>query len=154
MSEDSLSDGEYAYFRLLMYLPEKLTKCIDLVSQDYLRDTNLKTYFMAYIFHIKSNDGISQKDLKLLIPHDKSRISVVVNELIELGLVYDDGVGRSSSLHLTDSGMNAFVICKMLFDLVGREIFKMSRENYELIKQKNIEFDKHLDSILSRYSKS
>lgn len=142
------------YFLLAMYTPEKVSKCVNLLAEDYLKGTKLKVYYIPYILHIRGSDGISQKELKETIPFDKSRISVVIRELIETGLVYNSATGRNSSLHLTDNGMAAFSICKMFMNIVKTEIFNLDPEKEEFYRQKNVQFNKHLDEIIAKYSKS
>lgn len=146
---NSISDEEY--FQRMIFLPEKLNKCISALADTYFRDTDLKVYYIPYIINLKQSDGISQKELNSRIPCDKSRISVVVNELISKGLVYNAAKGRNSSLHLTEKGHGAHSVCRMFVDLVNKELFG-GYENEKTVRDCTMEFDLHIDSVLAKLS--
>ncbi len=148
ISPAEVSDDEY--IQMMLYLPEKISKCVNLLAANYLKDSNIKVYYMPYLLNLKVNDGMSQKDLKCKISCDKSRISVVVHELIDQGLVYNDAKGRNSSLHLTEKGNEAYTVCKMFFDIVKKELFSL--DTTDDVKVKDIEFNNHLDELLEKYS--
>ncbi len=147
-SPAEVTDEEY--IQMMLYLPEKLNKCVNLLATHYLEDSNIKVYYMPYILNLKVHDGMSQKDLKCNISCDKSRISVVVHELIDQGLVYNDAKGRNSSLHLTEKGHAAYSVCKMFFDIVKKELFNIGTDAE--LKRKDLEFNSHLDELIEKYS--
>ncbi len=152
MSEEKFQMTAQECIQLCMYIPEKINRCINLLAQKYLKDTNLKPYYVPYIINIKRVDGISQKQLKVLIPYDKSRISVVIHELIDRGLVYNDGAGRNSSLHLTEDGHAVFSICKMFFDIVNKEIFGWDENIEKEIVRQNMILNDRLDDLIDKLS--
>lgn len=152
MSDEKCKISAEECMQISMYLPEKINKCINLLATEYLKDTNLKPYYVPYILNIERVDGISQKQLKVLIPFDKSRISVVVHELIDKGLIYNDGVGRNSSLHLTDDGRASYSVCKMFFDIVKKEIFGWDDDIEEEIRRQNKMFNDRLDALIEKLS--
>lgn len=137
------------FFQMMAFLPEKMNKCISLLAETYFKDTELKVYFIPYIIDLRAHDGMSQKELNRLIPCDKSRISVVIHELMDRGLVYNDGKGRNSSLHLTDKGLGAYSVSRMFVDLVNKELFSGFSDRDSIQKQFS-EFDSHMDTVLLR----
>ncbi len=143
-----MSDDEY--IQMMLYLPEKLNKCVSLLADKYLQDSNIKVYYIPYILNLKYKDGMSQKDLKCHISCDKSRISVVVHELMNEGFVYNDATGRNSSLHLTEKGHSAYTVCKMFFDIVKKEVFGLKTD--EDLRKADIEFNQRLDALIEKYS--
>ncbi len=141
------------YLKLMIFIPGKIDKCINLISNEYLKGSPIKFYTIPYLYQIHTFDGISQKKLKELIPFDKSRISIVVRELIDAGLVVDTGTKRNSSLHLTEKGENTLPLCKLFIELIKKEIFgEDDIFSPEYIK-KTFEFDERLDMLIDKYSK-
>ena len=63
-------------------------------STNFLKDLPIKEYHIPFILMIGYYDGISQKEINERVPFDKSRISVIVNELIKLKYVEDSNSGR------------------------------------------------------------
>ena len=147
---DPMDSGDDEYIHVMVYLPDKISKCVDALAASHFTDPDMKPYFFPYIIRLHAIDGATQKDLNAVIPYDKSRISVVVNQLIKLGYVYDDGQGRNSSLHLTEKGERAYPECRSFLDLISKELFGIAEGNTE-IRRKNIEFDRHLDELLKQY---
>lgn len=141
------------YLRLLIYIPGKIDKCINLLSNEYLKGSPLKFYNLPYIIQIHAFDGISQKALKELIPFDKSRISIVVRELIDQGLVEDTGTKRNSSLHLTDKGRDTLPVCKLFIELIKKEIFGEENIFDPEYVRKTFEFDERLNMLIEKYSR-
>lgn len=141
------------YLKLLVFIPVKIDKCISLLSNEFLKDSPIKFYNIPYILQINAVDGISQKSLKDLIPFDKSRISIVVRELIDQGLVVDTGTKRNSSLHLTENGKAILPICKLFIELVKKEIFGEGDILDSESMQKTFEFDRRLDMLIEKYGK-
>ncbi|GEM_PF-1958936 len=148
ISATEVTDDEYV--QMMLYLPEKVSKCINLLAENYLGETNIKVYYMPYLLNLKLHDGMSQKDLKTNISCDKSRISVVVHELIDNGFVYNDAKGRNSSLHLTEKGHDAYTVSKMFFGIVKKELFGLNTS--EEVKKKDVEFNNRLDELIEKYT--
>ncbi len=138
------------YEKLLYYLPSKMRKAATRYSNDFIKDTSLKDYYFPVLQAIFYQDGISQKELANAISRDKSRVSVIVNELIEQGLIYDSAEGRSSSLHLTESGKQANAVGRMYSKIAVNEFFKtFSEEELSAMKDFMIKLDSRLDEIIS-----
>ena len=53
--------NEDEYLALILCLPDKLGRCVELLAQRYLKDSDLKSYYLPYLLYVKLNDGISQK---------------------------------------------------------------------------------------------
>ncbi len=90
-----------------LFFGKKMVAALNSVGDKILEDYGIKTYHLALLRVISSQDGIDQKSIRKTIPFDKSRISVIVRELSDWGFIYDSGSGRSSALHLTDKGKEA-----------------------------------------------
>ncbi len=146
----NMDDEEY--IRMMVYMPDKIGKCVDALAAAHFSDPDMKSYFFAYILRLHAIDGATQKDLAEVIPFDKSRISVVVNQLIKLGYVYDSGRGRNSSLHLTEKGKMAYPECRSFLDLLAEEIFGLEEDGIE-IRRINTEFNDRLDRLLEKYKR-
>lgn len=102
--------------------PEKMSKCFKVIVSRYTSDTQIKPYHMPFINRIGEVAGTSQKDLSCVLPFDKSRVSTVIHELMDMGVVVNDSDGKVSSLRLTESGKNMYAMCQMLKALMGNLI--------------------------------
>ena len=90
-----------------LYFPKKMTQVLAIIGDKLFADLGIKSYHLSVLRVIYDHDGIDQKSIRKVIPFDKSRISVVVRELLDGGFVVDSASGRSSSLHLTEKGQEA-----------------------------------------------
>ena len=68
----------------------------------------LKHYHIPFLVCMAMSPGISQKGLCEKVPLDKSRVSIVVRELIGLGLAVNSSTGKIWSLNLTSKGTTAY----------------------------------------------
>lgn len=117
--------GDNEAIRMVMVFPRKMNQCIRTYAMTYLKDTRIKPPYLLLIFQIGTNDGISQKQLNEDVPFDKSYISTMVRDLIDLGLVYNDSSGKVHSLRLTEQGKAMFAMSRMMFDLLDRNMFSV-----------------------------
>ena len=106
----------------MLQFPQKIRKCIAGMSYSYLENTDLKPQHLKYVGVIAFNDGISQKELAEKTLMDKSSVSYMVKELTDLGLVYNSGSGKVSSLRLTEEGKRAAVLAWTIGDLLEERI--------------------------------
>ncbi|MBE6514059.1 MAG: winged helix-turn-helix transcriptional regulator [Thermoplasmata archaeon] len=106
----------------MLQFPQKIRKCITGLSSSYLEGTELKPQHLKYVAVIAFCDGISQKDLAEKTLMDKSSVSYMVKELTDLGLVYNSGSGKVSSLRLTEEGRRAAVLAWTIGDLLEERI--------------------------------
>ena len=99
-----MAPGDDDSITLILGFPKKMSQCMRLVASAYLKDSSVKPQYLTIIYHLGTNDGISQKELNEVVPFDKSYISIMVHDMIKIGLIYNDGEGKQHSLHLTDRG--------------------------------------------------
>lgn len=138
---------------MMMCFPGKVKQCMRFISAKYLNDTQIKPHYLPFITLIGKYDGLSQKELNEMIAVDKSHVSTVVRELIDLGLIYNDGPGKLHSLHLTESGKNVFASCRMMYDLLNAKMFAdFTDEEMEHLYALTSKLDHALDNLITEYS--
>ena len=134
-----------------LYFPKKMTQALGVIGDGLFADLGIKSYHLSVLRVIYSNDGIDQKGIRKVIPFDKSRISVVVRELLDGGFVTDSASGRSSSLHLTDLGMTAVSRTEQFRKAVDVDIFgEFTAEEKEFMNQAFIRLNNRLNEILAK----
>ena len=113
-----------------------------------IRGTGIKRYHVPFIAEIGAAPHMSQKDLARILPFDKSRISVVVNELMADGYVVNESSSKTWSLVLTAKGRR---VLKDIDEVMGRASEKIfadftaeDLDTYERLVNKMI---KHLDEV-------
>jgi len=130
--------------------PIKMKRVMSKLSADFISELSLKDYYFPFLSVLSEHDGISQRDIVMMIPFDKSRISVVVHELIDAGLVYDSADGRSTSLHLTDLGKEANAIGRMYARIAMDMIFQsFSEDEIRNMHEFFEKFNSRLDAIIA-----
>ena len=136
-----------------LFFGKKMVTAVNLAGDAILGRYGLKSYHLALLRVIASEDGIEQKGIRKIIPFDKSRISVVVRELTEGGFIFDSGRGRSSSLHLTEKGLEAVRHTPEFRRRVDSEVFSVftSAEKDEMDRLFT-KLNDHLDEILVKYT--
>lgn len=115
-------------FEFLEIFSDKMKKCIKYLMAPSLSEMGLKSYHVLFMLPIERNDGMSQKEIRERIPYDKSRISMVVGELIAMGLVIDERTGKTSSLRLTEKGKEVCHIFRSNIDRINFEILSALNE--------------------------
>ena len=147
---DQHGQGNALINSLFMCFPEKMSKCFRAIITKYTENTQIKTHHIPFINILGTHDGISQKELTAMLPFDKSRVSTVVHELTNMGLVVNDSDGKVSSLRLTDSGRNMFAMCQMLKDLmVNLVLVDFSEEELENLVNLMMKLDRRMDMVLN-----
>ncbi len=101
---------------LLLVFPKRVNRAVRALINKYLKDARLKSNHLLLIKGIGDSDGISQRDLGVIVPFDKSYISTTVHELMDMGLVFNEGDGKVHCLKLTDSGRDVWVLTNVMFD--------------------------------------
>ena len=133
--------------KLFYFLPSKFKKAVGKIAADFITETSLKEYYFPVLQAIYYKDGITQKEITAYLPFDKSRISVVVNELIENGFVTDSGEGRSSCLHL---GKNANAVARMYNAIVFDKMFEgFTQEELDEAVHFFTKLDRRLDELIA-----
>jgi DNA-binding MarR family transcriptional regulator len=136
--------------KMLYFLPSKLKKAVSKIAADFITETSLKEYYFPVLQAIYYKDGITQKEITAYLPFDKSRISVVVNELIDNGFVTDSGEGRSSCLHLTEEGKNANAAARMYNTIVFDKMFEgFTQEELDEAVRFFSKLDRRLDDLIA-----
>lgn len=148
-----MAPGDDDSITLILGFPKKMSQCMRLVASAYLKDSNVKPQYLTIIYHLGTNDGISQKELNEVVPFDKSYISIMVHDMIKIGLIYNDGEGKQHSLHLTDRGRDVYVMSRMMFDLLDRNLFDvLTDEEKESLRGIMGKLDSRLDKLMADFS--
>ncbi len=133
------------------YFPKKMTQAIAVIGDKLFSDLGIKSYHLAVLRVIYSNEGIDQKSIRKVIPFDKSRISVVVRELLDGGFITDSATGRSSSLHLTELGHRAVARTDEFRRQVNEEIFgQFTKEEMEFLNKSFVRLNDRLNEIIGK----
>ncbi len=135
-----------------LYFPKKMTQVLGVIGDKLFADLGIKTYHLAVLRVIYANDGIDQKGIRDFIPFDKSRISVVVRELLDNGFVKDSATGRSSSLHLTDTGTAAVKRTPEFSQAVNKDIFGgFTDDEKDFLNRAFVRLNARLNELLEKY---
>lgn len=135
-----------------LYFPKKMTQVLSVIGDKLFADIGIKTYHLAVLRVVYANDGIDQKGIREFIPFDKSRISVVVRDLLDNGFVKDSATGRSSSLHLTDKGMDAVKRTPEFSKVVNKDIFgDFTEDELKFLNESFVRLNKRLNELLEKY---
>ena len=141
--------------RTILAFPRKMNQCVRMYADNYLHDTRVKPQYLLLISRIGSKDGISQKEINEEVPFDKSYISTMVRDLIDLGYVYNDSSGKLHNLHLTDQGKDIYAMSKMMFDLLDRSLFEVltddEKEQLGVIMKK---LDARVDELVEDFARN
>ena len=146
-------DNDYGFTQReadTVYFPKKLTAAFAVIGDRMFADMGIKSYHLAVLRVVYSNDGIDQKGIRNTVPFDKSRISVVVRELLDQGFLRDSATGRSSSLHLTELGMKAVSRTNEYRKVVSEEIFgEFTKAEMEFMDEAFQRLNRRLNDILA-----
>ena len=148
--------GDYGFTQKeidTFFFGKRMVAAIGIVGDKVLEDYGIKSYHLALLRVISSQDGIDQKGIRKTIPFDKSRISVIIRELSDWGFVYDTGSGRSSSLHLTDKGKEAVKVTPEYTRIVEKEVLPdLSEEELEVLNRVFEKLNRRMDDIIEKNS--
>ncbi len=135
--------------KMLFYLPCKVEKAMKKIYVEQKAELPCKDYQLPVLKIIYYNDGITQKEISNDIPFDKSRVSVIVNELIASGWVVDTGEGRSSCLHLTEEGTDVTLRGNAVNGNIFSQLFQdFSDEERAAMLETCIKLNGYLDKFL------
>lgn len=148
--------GDYGFTQReidTFFFGKKMVAAISIVGDRILEEYGIKSYHLALLRVISSQDGIDQKSIRNTIPFDKSRISVIVRELSDWGFVYDSGSGRSSSLHLTDKGKEVVKITPEYSKKVEAAVLPdLTDEELEVLNRVFDKLNNRMESIIEKNS--
>ncbi len=114
---DDLPDTDFP--KSLMYFPDKMAKCIKNMVSLYTWEIGLKPHHLPVIMEVGYRPHVSQRDLTDRLPVDKSRISMIVRELIDKDLLINESDSKIGSLVLTEKGHETYETCRE----ISRETF-------------------------------
>ena len=136
--------------KMFFYLPSKMDKAVRAVTEDIISDVPIKSYHYPVLRLIWAKDGITQKEINADVPFDKSRISVIVHELMDMEMVTDTGKGRTSSLHITEKGIDAVNKTRGFTRVaLDRIMAAFSDDEKKAVHDFFIKLDAHLDEIIN-----
>lgn len=139
---------------MMVSFPRKVNQCVKLMATRYLRDTRIRPHYLMFILQIGLEGGVSQRDLNERMFYDKSFISTVVRELIDLGYVRNEGSGKTNSLYLTDSGRDIHAMSVMMFDIMDRNLFEcLDEEEVGTLLRIMDKMDSQIDRFMESYSR-
>ena len=148
--------GDYGFTQKeidTFFFGKKMVAAISIVGDRILEEYGIKSYHLALLRVISSQDGIDQKSIRKTIPFDKSRISVIVRELSDWGFIYDSGSGRSSSLHLTDKGKETVKVTPEYSRKVEKEVLPdLTEEELEVLNKVFEKLNHRMDDIIGKGS--
>ncbi len=96
---------------------DKTTRFVRNSAAEDVDSQGFRHYHIPFLISIARSPGISQKGLCERVPLDKSRVSIVVRELISLGFAVNSSTGKVWALNLTPKGMDAY---KTAMDITTR----------------------------------
>ena len=115
-------DYDVSILYALSSLQPVIRKDLASAMESGIQREDLKFQHMVFITYIGSREGVSQKELNQIMPYDKSYTSIMVRNLIQLGLIENRSSGRYYSLFLTSEGRDLFDQCKRLSNEVNDRI--------------------------------
>jgi DNA-binding MarR family transcriptional regulator len=127
----------------------KFKRCLRYLAEPYLKERDLRMHHILFIYNIGKYPGISQKDLREHLPYDKSRVSMAITELLEMGLVEDRNEGKLAELVLTDKGKVIYFELKIFAQDFRRQLTNgFTDEERAVLLGCFDKFDKNMDAIL------
>ncbi len=127
---------------------DRVSRCVRYVSSERAEEFGFKYYYIPFLLAIRNQPGISQKILCESIPLDKSRVSIVVRELIRSGYVRNDSTGKVWSINLTPSGEAVSRKAEEIVnDLNGKLFEGIGREDLDVFLRVMGEISERADAI-------
>jgi DNA-binding MarR family transcriptional regulator len=131
-------------------LNSKIFRNTQIFLDKVLKNYNLSSGSLPYIFNLEKNEGITQNKLSKEIGNDKAMSARTITKLIELEFVYkkqDEKDGRAYNLYLTEKAKE--LIPKIRKDI--REVVDIVTE--DLTEQEKFTTTESLKKILDRTQK-
>ena len=107
---------------------DKATRFVRNSAAEDVESQGFRHYHIPFLISIARSPGISQKGLCERVPLDKSRVSIVVRELISLGLAVNSSTGKVWALNLTPKGMDAYKTAMEITIRMDDSIFSVLTE--------------------------
>lgn len=131
-------------------LNSKIFRNTQIFLDKVLKNYNLSSGSLPYIFNLEKNEGITQNKLSKEIGNDKAMSARTITKLIELEFVYkkqDEKDGRAYNLYLTEKAKE--LIPKIRKDI--REVVDIVTE--DLTEEEKFTTTESLKKILDRTQK-
>ena len=136
---------------IFMCLPDKMHRFFRIITMKYLVNTQIKHYHIPFIIYFGYHPGNSQKDVSSFLPFDKSRVSTVIHELIDMDVIVNESEGKVTSIRLTENGKNLFAMCTMLQEILRNALLSdLTEEEIEAFGKLVLKLDKKMDSMLAK----
>ena len=123
-SGSEFSPDDHMVFAMLMCFPTKIKQCMDMIVSSYMLDSGIRLPHLMTVAVVGALDNPSQKEVREHLPFDKSYISILVRELIDMGCVVNKGEGKIQSLELTEDGRHMEAVSRMVKDIISANLFK------------------------------
>ena len=137
----------------LMYFPEKLAKCVRNMVSVYTWEIGLKPHQLPIIMEVGYHPHISQRDLSARLPVDKSRISMIVKELTDQGIVVNESNNKLGSLALTEKGEEMYESCKRISCETFSKIFDdFDKEEINQLEEYASRINRRVDTLSQEFS--
>lgn len=137
----------------LMYLPDKVAKCIRSMVSAYMAEVGLKPHHLPVIMEVGCHPHMSQRELGDKLPIDKSRISMIVKELTDQGILANESDGKMWSLALTERGEGMYESCRNVSRRTFSKLFdEFDREDIDRLGEYAERIDRRIDSLYREFS--
>ncbi len=133
---------------------DKFKRCLRVTVEPLFEEDGLKIYHLVLLSVIGRHEGMCQKEITSHLPYDKSRVSMVVNELHAMGMVENVGKGKLRSIVLTDRGHEVEAAFREAVTDLHEQMFSPLRkdEREQFLLYLGL-FNDKLDKILENHSR-
>ncbi len=146
MKDRPLPDSDLP--KSLMYLPDKVAKCIRGMVSAYIAEVGLKPYHLPVIMEVGCHPHMSQRDLGTRLPIDKSRISTIIKELISRDILVNESSGKMWSLALTEKGEGMYESCRDISRRTFSELLDdFDRTDLDKLGEYAARIDRRIDAL-------
>ncbi len=150
MDEDT---GSQDILEFLEVFSDKFKRCLRISVEPLFENEGLKLYHLVLLSVIGRHEGMCQKEITAHLPYDKSRVSMVVNELHSMGMVENVGKGKLRSIVLTESGRRVDdIFQKAVSEFTDDLLSPFREEERQAVIHYLGLFDERLDGILAARS--
>jgi DNA-binding MarR family transcriptional regulator len=129
--------------------PKKIKSFIDSQMNKMLRDKDFTASQLPYIMTIGETEGISMKQLSMVVGVDKGLTTRVIHTLIKNGLVVNNSESsRIYRLFLTDEGKEAYNISRGTIEKTVSKLFEcLDEDDKKHLRTISDKINKRLDEL-------
>lgn len=136
---------------IFMCIPDKMHRFFRIMTMKYLVNTQIKHYHIPFIIYFGYHPGASQKDVSSFLPFDKSRVSTVIHELMDMNIIVNESECKVSSIRLTENGKNLFAMCTMLQEIIRNALLSdLTEDEIRVFGNLVTKLDRKMDSMLEK----